>query len=35
MWVVHMEVKENQASHIFGSYLEHNLESGDFCSFLI
>lgn len=25
----------NQASHIFGSYLEHNLESGDFYNFLI
>jgi hypothetical protein len=35
MWVVHMKVKENQASHIFGSYLEHNLESGDFYNFLI
>ncbi len=30
-----MKVKENQASHIFGSYLEHNLESGDFYNFLI
>jgi hypothetical protein len=30
-----MKVKENQASHIFGSYLEHNLESGDFYYYFI